>query len=237
MKKITTLSLFLACTLSSFAQSNFYKISIGGGLGITQSFTEVQKHDFGLAGYGTLDYLLTPFINIGMELQKGEVNGGDFHTDPNNRQFVNSYEAFSFNGRVSLGQFLDDRRRYGGPSDLLKGLYIGSGIGAIKNNTLFTTGLNPNDPTHTMTAETTSKDIFFPLNLGLNLYFADREGFYRYALNFNYQGNFTLGEGLDGYDDSRTTYRSGKPDIYTFASVGLKYYFGKMGLSQKTFRK
>lgn len=237
MKRIITSFFLLAFALSSFAQSNFYKISIGGGAGITQSFTEVKKHDFGLAGYGTLDYLLTPFASIGMEIQKGEINGGDYHTDPLNRQFVNSYSAFSFNGKIFLGMFMDDRYRYDGPAEVLKGIYLGSGIGVIKNSPLYTTGLSPDDPNHTYTAQSTSKDVFLPINLGINLYFADGDGFYRYVLNFNYQGNFTLGEGLDGYDDSKTTFKSGKSDIYTFASVGVKYNFGKLGLSRKTFRR
>lgn len=237
MKRIFIPILFLAFTTQSYAQSNFYKLSIGAGAGITQSFTEVKKHDYGLAGYGSLDYLLTPFISLGMEVQMGEINGGDFQTDPLNRQFVNSYQAFAFNGKVSLGQFLDDRYRYNGTSNFLKGLYIGAGIGAIKNSPLFTTGLIPDEPGHTYTAQATSKDVFFPLNLGINIYFSDRDGFYRYAFNLNYQGNITLGEGLDGYDDSKTTFRSGTPDVYTFFSAGVKYNFGKMGLSRKTFRR
>lgn len=235
MKRITIVSLLVAFAFPSFAQSNFYKVAIGGGVGLTQSFTEVSNHDFGLAGYVTLDYLLTPFVSFGIEGQKGEINGGDFRADRQNRQFVNSYMAISFNGKVSLGQFLDDRSQ--GLSELARGLYLGTGIGAISNKPLYTIGLNPNDPNYVFTAQSTSKDIFFPLNLGININFADGAGFYRYVLNVNYQGNITLGEGLDGYDDSKVTFTSGNPDIYTFLSLGVKYNFGKMGLSRKTFRK
>lgn len=235
MNRVLTLILLLTFTLPVFAQSNFNKFSIGAGAGLTQSFTEVQKHDFGLAGYGTLDYLFTPFIGIGLEVQKGEINGGDFRTDPRNRQFVNTYQAFSFNGKIAVGALVDDR--YNGTSDLLKGIYFGAGLGVIQNSTLYTTGISPTNPDRTFTAELSSKDIFFPLNVGINVYFANAEGFYRYALNFNYQGNITLGEGLDGYDDSRAEFKSGKPDIFTFFSIGLKYNFGTLGLSRKTFRR
>lgn len=99
MKRILALCFLLNAYLNTAAQSNFYKLSAGAGAGITQSFTEVQKHDFGLAGYGTLDY------------------------------------------------------------------------------------------------------------------------------------------GLDGYDDTKITFKSEKPDIYTFLSIGVKYNFGTMGLSRKTFRR
>lgn len=235
MKRIILTPLLIAVTFSSFAQSNFYKLAIGGGFGITQSYTEVKKNNVGTAGYGTLDYLFTPFISIGIEGQKGEINGGDFNASVLNRQFVNSYTAFSFNGRVSLGQFMGDG--YEAASNLARGLYLGTGVGVISNKALYTTGLNPEDPNFVYITEAKSKDIYFPFNLGINFNFADREGFYRYALNFNYQANLTLGEGLDGYDDSKITFTSGNSDIYTFLSVGVKYNFGKMGLSRKTFRR
>ena len=235
MKKILLATFFIALSWSASAQSNFYKISVGAGAGVTQSFTEVKPHDFGLGGYGTLDYLLTPFISLGLELQKGEINGGNFRTEPNHRQFVDSYLATSLNGKVSLGAFLSDG--YSSTSDLLKGIYLGSGIGMIKNKPTYSTGPDPADTNYALVAEASSRDIFLPLNLGINIFFADHQGFYRYAVNVNYQANVTLGEGLDGYDDSQLTFRSGNPDIYTFLSVGIKYNFGKMGLSRKTFRR
>ncbi|SEA27464.1 outer membrane beta-barrel protein [Pedobacter hartonius] len=235
MKRIIICILVLASARPLFAQSNFYKFSVGGGVAATQSFTEVQKHSFGFAGYGTLDYLFTPFLSLGIEVQKGEINGGNYKTSWLNREFVNSYKALNFNAKVSLGAILDGR--YNGPSDLLKGLYIGTGIGAIHNDVLYSTGLDPEDRNYATICHVTSKDIYFPFNLGINVHFADGEGFYRYVLNFNYQGNLTLGEGLDGYDDSRNTFRSGTLDVYTFFSVGVKYNFGTMGLSRKTWRK
>lgn len=234
MKRILISALLLIAISPSFAQSNFYKLSIGAGVGATQSFTEVKKHDFGLSGYGTLDYLFTPFMSLGLEFQKGEVNGGDYYTDPDNRQFVNSYKSFSINGKIALGELMEDR--YRGTANLIRGLYFGSGIGVIQNSTIYTLQTDKNDPEFITVLEAPSKDIYFPLNLGINFYFPDREGFYRYALNFNYQANITLGEGLDGYDNSKITFETGKPDIYTFFSVGLKYSFGKMGLSKKSFR-
>lgn len=235
MKRVSLLTLLLAITLSAAAQSNFYKFSIGGGAGITQSFTEVQKHDFGLAGYGTIDYLLTPFISIGLEGQKGQVNSGDYRTDPKNRQSVNSYTAISVNGKIALGEFVD--YRHGGLSRTLRGLYIGSGMGIIKNSVSAIRWTKDEPDAAPQPGDNASSEVYFPMNLGINFYFADREDFYRYVLNFNYQANVTLGEGLDGYDDTRTTFKSGKPDIYTLFSVGVKYNFGKMGLSRKTFRR
>lgn len=233
--KPAVLSFFmLLITIVSSAQSNFYRLSAGAGAGITQPFTEVQKHDFGLAGYGTLDYLFSPFLSLGLEVQKGEINGGDFNTDPQKRQFVNSYLSFSVNGKISLGEFIDNN--YNSFSNKIKGLYFGTGIGMIKNSTEFIR-YDPATPDMASVGLNDAKDIYFPLNLGINFYIPDRDGFYRYALNFNYQANITLGENLDGYDDSRINFESGKADIFTYFSVGLKYQFGGMGLSRRTFRR
>ena len=234
MKSILVSALLFFTAFSAAAQSNFYKISIGAGVGATQSFTEVPEHSFGLAGYGTLDYLFTPFVSLGLEIQKGEINGGDYEKDKQSRQFVNTYKALAISGKIALGQFIEDH--YRGSANWIRGLYVGSGIGVIQNSTLYTLEANPSAPNYINVLEKKSKDLYLPLNLGVNFYFPDREGFYRYALNINYQANITTGEDLDGYDHSRITFKSGKPDIYTFLSIGLKYNFGTIGLSKKTFR-
>lgn len=234
MKRTIFALFFITFTQFAFSQSNFHKISLGAGFGATQSFTEVSKHDFGLAAYGTLDYLFTPFISVGLEVQKGEINGGDYKTDTFNREFVNSYQSYSINAKIFLGQFLSDK--FNGPSNLLKGIYFGAGLGSIKNATLFSTGLNPQDRSKPMIAAHSSDDFYIPLNLGFNIFLADHEGFYRYVINFNYQGNFTLADNLDGYND-KTSSAIKDLDIYTFCSLGLKYRFGKIGLSAKNLRK
>jgi hypothetical protein len=228
---LSTLLFFTAFSLS--AQSNFYKLSIGAGAGATQSFTEVPGHSFGFAGYGTADYLFTPFISLGIEIQKGEINGGDFRRDQAARQFVNSYKALAITGKIALGQVMDDR--YRGAANWIRGLYAGSGIGVIQHNTLHTIKSDDNSDEIIVLGKT-SKDLYLPLNLGINFYLPDREGFYRYGLNINYQANITTGEDLDGYNYSKVTYQSGTPDIYTYLSIGLKYNFGMIGLSKKTFR-
>lgn len=235
MKRILISTILFTLTLQSFAQSNFYKLSVGAGAGFTQSFTEVKKHDFGLAGYGTLDYLFTPFLSLGLEFQKGEINGGNIRSDPYNRQFINSYYAISVNGKIALGQFIDFD--YNGFSSKFRGLYLGSGIGFVQNKMKGINRRSLTEPVIYHPGQDASKDIYFPLNLGINFFFPDRDGFDSYVLNINCQSNITLGEGLDGYDDSIERHRSGTPDIYTFYSVGVKYNFGKTGLYKKTLRK
>lgn len=224
-------ALTLLTCLSTSAQSNFYKMTIGAGAGITQSFADLAKHDFGLAGYGTFDYNFTPFLSLGLEGQMGEINGGDFYTDANNRQFINRYKAFTLNGKVSLGAVIDYRRT--GFSNVIKGLYIGAGAGIVMNKMRFIVREKPDDG-YIFPGYDSSKDILVPLNIGINFNISDKNGYYRYGININYQSNIVIGEGLDGYDDSPIKFENGNPDIYNYFSIGLKYHFGSIGLSTKT---
>lgn len=217
--------------INANAQSNFYKMTIGGGAGATQSFADLAKQDFGLAGYGTFDYNFTPFLSLGVEGQMGEINGGDVYTDPNYRQFINRYKTFTINGKVSLGALIDYGRT--GFSNVIKGLYVGAGAGIVMNKMRFVVREKPDDG-YIFPGLDSSKDLLVPLNLGINFNFADRYGYYKYSLNVNYQSNITLGEGLDGYDDSARRFKNGSPDIYNFFSIGLRYHFGTVGLSTKT---
>ncbi|WP_316810457.1 outer membrane beta-barrel protein [Pedobacter heparinus] len=231
MKTILTLLLPVLLYVNAAAQSNFYKLGIGGGFGVTQSFADLAKHDFGTAGYGSFDYYFTPFVSFGAEGQMGEVNGGDVNEDPNRRQFINSYKAFSLNARLYLGAIIDYRRT--GFTNAIKGLYAGAGAGVIMNKMKFVVREKPDDG-YIFPGSDSSKDLLVPLNAGITFNFPDRSGYTRYGFNLNYQANITLGEGLDGYNDSPIKFKSGKPDVYTYISVGLKYYFGPMGLSIKS---
>jgi hypothetical protein len=236
LKLVLLPALCLMLSFTAHAQSNFYKVGLGGGVGLTQSFTDVQKHGTGTAIYGTADYYFTPFITLGIEGQMGQISGGDINTDPDHREFINSYKSATINAKVFLGNFIDYNSSKS--ANILKGLYIGGGMGLIKNAmkdsdiVRFKPGTDYRFP-----GKDLSYNLTIPVNIGLNLYFADGNGDYRYIFNFNFQSNVTIGEGLDGYNDSPVKFRNGNPDIYNFMSVGIKYNFGPVGLSKKTFRQ
>lgn len=231
MKAIITGCLLLLSFIPVKAQTNFYKISAGGGFGVTQSFTDLKKHDFGLAGYGVIDYYFSPFISAGLEGQMGEINSGDVETDAAGRQSINTYKAINFNTKFGLGTLIDYSR--GGFANTIKGLYLGTGLGMVMNsvNNVRKVSYEQEIP---YPGKSKSTDLLVPINLGINFYFPDRSGYCRYILNFNYQSTFTLGEGLDGYDNSSVNFKAGKPDVYTYFSVGMRYQFGSIGLADKT---
>src|SRR5690606_26314802 len=116
-----------------------------------------------------------------------------------------------------------------------KGFYLGTGIGQVSNDV---TRLQFQSTGYEFPGDAKSKNILVPVNVGIDFYFPDGWGDIRYVFNINYQANFTFGEGLDGYDDTKTIRKNigSAPDIYNFLSIGFKYTFGPKGLTGKSIR-
>lgn len=206
--------IFLWLSTPSFAQSNFYKFTVGGGYGLTLTYPDT-KTVLSLSGYGSLDYNLTPFSTLGLEIQKGKLSGGD-----KTYGFVNNYTTITLNGKVHVGEFMGRKDFNNFLLNSLRGIYIGAGIGVISNKgNQYNNGIVPID----------NKDIVFPFNLGSNFYFANHWGYSRFILNFNLQSSYFLEDGLDG----DLNFNSNFNDIYNYFSVGVKYNFGPIGLYQK----
>lgn len=234
--KVTIISLLCALFwLEANSQTNFYKLSLGAGYGATQSFTDLNKHGYDFAAYGTADFFFTPFISLGGELQMGQIRGGDIQNDPNEREFINKYKAASINGKLYLGALVDFQRN--SFINTIKWLYVGAGAGIVHNNVtrvvIKPSTMNTDNP-YVFPGKASSNDLTIPLNAGINFYIPDHSGKPRFGINVNYQSTITLGEGLDGYDDSPIKFSNGNPDIYTYVSVGLRYNFGFIGLSSKS---
>ena len=225
MKKLTILLFLLALSISSFAQTNFYRLKIGAGAGSALAFADLQKKTLSFAGYGTFDYQFSPYINLGLEMQKGELAGGDILFDPHNRQFINSYLSASLNLKISLGEFISDYQRRNDFLNIISGLYGGVGLGIIKNKI---SNVRYYD-IYYYPGEDKSTEEIVPFNLGINFNFPDKWGYTRYGVNINLQSTIAIGEGMDGY----TPTVNGKDDIYSFFSVGIRYQFGFMGLDKR----
>lgn len=218
--------LFLAAFLLSitvFAQTNYFKLGIGGGVGTALAFADLSKKTSTLAGYGTIDYYTTPYVSFGLEIQKGELAGGDITTDPNHRQFINSYLSGSLNLKVQLGEFLTSYDRRNIFLNSIRGLYLGAGIGGIKNKISNVRGYDD----IIFPGEDKSTEMIVPVNLGINFYIPDQWGRDRFVINLNLQSTMAMGEGMDGYSSST------KNDIYSFFSVGARYNFGPLGLDRR----
>lgn len=233
MKTVFISSLALLLCLNTFAQSNYYKLSAGAGYGFTQSFTDLSNKDFERSAYGTLDYFFSPFFSLGTEFQRGKIKANPDPADPDEKMFVNSYKAGSINGKVFLGALMDYEGNSSPFVNAIKWLYLGGGAGIIRNDLSKITRIKKGTD-YEFPGRNSSYELLVPVNLGINFYFRDQSGNPRFAVNLNVQSNITLGEGLDGYDDSSVKLENGSPDMYNFYSLGLKYHFGLLGISKKT---
>ena len=205
--------------LKANAQSNFYKLDFGAGYGITKSYTDLPKSQTGKVFYAGANYSLTPVLSIGMEYQNGNVKGDGQGNSIDRRFFNNSFASATVNGKFYL----------------MRWLYVGAGAGVI-HNTMVEIERNGISDSLSYKGNDVSNDLIIPVNTGLSYYLSDYAGRPRYGINLNFQYNITLGEGLDGYDNSFTTFRNDKPDIYTYFSVGLSYKFGWLGIAKRSLR-
>lgn len=227
-----TIFLFLLCfgLNKSFSQYNYYKLVGGASVGLNTAFADLSKKTSAQTFVAGIDYYLTPFSSVGIELQNGTLGGGDRNLDPNKRYFRNDYLALSVGAKVQLGQLLNIDIR--NPLYKIRGLYAGAGLGIMRNS-LSDGEIVRTQPGTGYIFPGSNKSINFllPINAGINLPVPDRWGRTRVIFNFNYQFNITSGEGLDGYDDaSRGGAFSKIPDMYGVASAGLKVCFGPLGL-------
>lgn len=226
------LFVLLACLSfkQTFGQFNYYRIVGGMNLGMNTAFADVAKKKPAQTFSANIDYYLTPFSSIGVELQNGTLGGGDRELDPDKRFFKNNYSALSVGYKVQLAQLIDIDNR--SPLYKIRGIYAGAGIGVMRNSISDGEIVRVQPGTgYVFPGTSKSINLTYPLNAGINLPVSDRWGRTRVVFNFNYQFNITSGEGLDGYDDaSRGGAFHSRPDMYGVASAGLKVCFGPLGL-------
>jgi hypothetical protein len=230
LKKIYISILCIALSLPAFSQANYYKISLGAGAGITRVFGDLNRSLNSMAIYGTADYYLIPFVSIGLEGQVGHLKGGNKDSQTH-RYFDNHYMAGSLNAKAHLGVFLDKGFRTTPVQQVINGIYVGSGIGIMRNrlsDTYHVVLADGTRPTYDQGRDQ-SKDAFVPVNIGIDYSLKDFRGYDRILINLNFQGNFSFGEGMDGYDDSPVYTHNQYADIYIYPSIGIKYNFGLVG--------
>lgn len=228
MKKIYTLFILLFASFGASAQYNYYKLSFGLAGGATQTYTDVTAKPFKQAVAAALDFNINPFVSAGLEYQTGSLTGGDKVADPHLRYFLNKYSAVIASGKIQLAQVIDFEQ-----SNFLyavRGFYLGTGIGVINNKMSDIVRIKPDGTGYVFPGEDKSSNLMVPANIGLNFDISDRYGFTRYKFNVNYQFNVAFGEGLDGYNDPSIKFKNNNPDMYSFASIGVKICFGPEGL-------
>lgn len=226
LKRIYILLLCAFAGLQATAQSNFYKMSVGAGAGAAIAYGDLRRHVITPAVYGAADFYFSPYISVGLEGQLGKLKGGD--TSQLYKNFSNSYKAGNLNVKLSAGAILNKRYVPSTFNTLVRGLYVGTGIGVMRNDI---TERNPllNEIPRVNQGKRKSWEALVPVNVGLNYGIKEKHGYERFVVNLNFQSNFTFGEGLDGFDDNPLFVPNDHKDIYAFTTIGIKYKFGPVG--------
>lgn len=225
MKKLLlTLTLFTCLGIGSVSAQFSRPITIGAGAGVAYGLADLGNTKLHFAWYGEGDYLLSPFISVGLQAQKGELSG--FNAS---NEYSNKYYAGNVNGKVRLGQFMGLPDNYSyytlGASNLeriVANIYIGAGAGLMKNRISRTLTQNYADGIVRLGGEIAEdrSGIHFvvPFNVGVDIPFGRTLYGPQWAVNVNYQHTLTTNDNLDGIINRNK-------DQYGFASIGVKYAF------------
>jgi len=233
LKKLILIFLLGGLSLSTRAQYSYAEWGIGGGYGTTKGYTDLKQNDTQHGYYVDLIYNYSPFFPFAFEFESGKLSGGNNLTDPSHRYFVNNYLAFNVHGDLQLGEIMDYEGNFF--LERLKGLSIGTGLGAIFNNIGAIRRTATDDPNYIYPGKNHTINALIPLRFGYEIKIFGNDA-PMVALDVNYIHNFTFAEGLDGYSDPGSKFKNNAQDMFRQITVGLKVFFGNQATYIKSIR-
>ncbi|HIX53406.1 MAG TPA: outer membrane beta-barrel protein [Candidatus Sphingobacterium stercoripullorum] len=213
--------MFVCVSQLSMAQFNRH-LNIGAGGGVNHSYTDFKTNQSNFSGHLDVDYLITPFISVGVHGQKGKLEGDSKGWDTQ-VGFQNDYTAFNANAKLRLGQFLALSSDYNNEilmddffNHLLSNIYIGSGVGFIKNNIDLDHNALPQDlQDPAILGDKKSTEFIIPINFGIDIPLGGQPGKAQWAVNLNYQHNISSSDNIDGLINR-------KNDHFSYLSLGVR---------------
>ncbi|TAF44495.1 MAG: hypothetical protein EAZ51_07145 [Sphingobacteriales bacterium] len=265
--KILLLLILTFISLNTFSQSNFRRWSVGIHPGVTidnmdfrydkpvgynyeatKDFQTNKQLIFGV----TTDFYITPYISVGLDLNKVYLKNGP---DNYHRMYRSDFYSAEFKGGLVMGQFF----RYDVDNWLLlfKNFYVASGVGILWGNN-DVKPFNPNITGYPIAGVSPGtiignplghrqhdKDdgqskftgITVPLEVGYNVNFFDDYDEIRHVVSIGYRTNFTTTDNINGYADrANVGFRNIYRDTYSSVNLTYKYHFGAFGTYYKPIR-
>lgn len=221
-KLYCTICGFLLFAIGTVSAQFSRPVSIGAGAGTSFGLTDLKSDGPRFAFYGEADYLITPFISVGLHGEKGTLEGSGYNSD-----FKNRYFAGNVNGKLRLGQFTQQADNYSYYSlqsntwsRIVSNIYIGAGAGLVKNRIArhltaeYAKGIT--DLGGEIADDLGEIHFVIPLNVGVDIPFGRTLYGPQWAINVNYQHTLTTNDNLDGIKNKNN-------DQYGFVSLGVKY--------------
>lgn len=204
---------------------NFARLGVGASVSSTYPYADLARANFGYAASITGYFNLSPYLPVGLELQKGKLSGGGNYIDVNTRKYTNQYFAAIVHADVYVGQIFDYSNS--GLMHFLKDFYVGTGVGLISNNIVDVQRVKVNsNPPYTFPGVDHSVNLLVPIRIGYEFKLYNSYGDQNSAINIGYVHNITWGEGLDGYNDPPTRFKNNLPDQFGQIVLGVKFNFG-----------
>jgi hypothetical protein len=193
-----------------------YDLGIGGDInkvyGDAQTITSTKSVHF------NFNYNVSPFVNYVVELQTGDLKGGDALTTSTGRQFTNQFTSVMFRGQLQAGELIDYTQSK--MANAFKNFYVSSGIGFVVNHITSINRTSVIDPTFYTAGEDNSNQLLIPLRFGYEFKVFNSYTQPSFKVDLGYQYNFIMGDGLDGFTIGS------KHDSYSQVSIGIKFAVG-----------
>lgn len=225
LKKII---LFFALSLSGFAlkaQYNYSQWGVGIGASSVLSYSDLRQNNPKFSVNADVYYNYSPYVPFAFEIQAGQLSGGNENTDPSHRHFANSFISVSLHGDLQLGEIIDFNRN--AFLDVVKGFYVGTGVGLTHNNITDIRRNAKDAPDYVFPGTNSSINALIPLRFGYEFKIFNYNDEPFMAIDIGYIHNLTFAEGLDGYNDPPAKFKNNAQDMFHQITVGLKLNFGQ----------
>lgn len=174
------------------------------------------------------NYNPSPFINYVLEVQTGDLKGGDALTTNTGRQFTNNYVGVFLRGQVQAGEIMD--YSHSRIKNALKNLYISTGVGYMVNKMTYINRESVLIPGYTTPGLDNSNSIIIPARIGYEFKIFNSYNQPVVKIDLGYQMNFAMDDNLDGFTAGE------QKDKYSQITLGVKFSIGSINSYRKQIR-
>ncbi|WP_299511608.1 hypothetical protein [Mucilaginibacter sp.] len=215
---ITVCSCLLCYSAKAQIGNDYAQYDLGIGLDMNKAYTDAQTVTPTKSAHFNFNYNVSPYVNYVVELQFGELKGGDSLTTSTGRQFTNNFAAVMFRAQLQAGEIIDySQSKF---ANALKNLYASTGVGFVINHMKEINRASILDPGFYTPGEDNSSQILIPVRFGYEFKFFNRYDQPGFKIDLGYQYNFIMGDGLDGFTIGN------QKDSYSQYSIGIKFAIG-----------
>ncbi len=213
----------------------YSKWSLGGGIGFSEIYGNLDHSNSEPVLRLNIERNSNMWVSWGLEVQKGALSDYEVKNHwTSGLSVYNQITAYDLHGKVSLGEFFRYPRSFLGKT--LFGLYVGVGVGYMKNNVSNITLRFKHSDKYAITdfnslnLKRNSANYFIPFNFGFDLHMTKRAVF-----NVNYQFSYAFSDYLDGYNFQTPIATNKYNDMFSVLSFGVNWYIGKVTYHYRRF--